>query len=250
MQNRYTADIGDFGKYGMLRRLVLNDIKLGVNWYLVPDESHNDDGKFISYLDDSRACNVKSFKTCDPDLYKCMQVIIMNNKRSVSDIQNRGVLPSNTVFYDDILSFQDITDTYERKIFRNHWFINGLHKLKECDIVFFDPDNGLEVPSYSPTSSKGIKYVFYNEIKEYYDRGQSIIIYNHRDRKPEQEYLMRIRKIREYVDIADMFFLRFNRFSVRDYIFILQLEHTDFLSKRIQDMMNSNWSQNFKLLNV
>jgi len=58
MQNRYTADIGDFGKYGLLRALcsTVDDgskLRLGVVWYLVPDESHNADGKFIQYLDHS-----------------------------------------------------------------------------------------------------------------------------------------------------------------------------------------------------
>lgn len=186
MQNRYTADIGDFGKYGMLRCLCKGDIKLGVNWYLVPDESHNNDGKFISYLDDSKASNVKKFRLCDPELYKQMQSIIADDKRSVQEIQYRGVLPYNTVYFDEVLSFEGISDLLERKAFYNEWHRKALDKLKDCDIVFFDPDNGLEVSSCSRTNSNGIKYVFYNEIKEYFKRGQSIIVYNHRDRKPEQ----------------------------------------------------------------
>lgn len=45
MQNRYTGDIGDFGKLGLLRQLQLNTrLSIGVNWYLIPDESHNRDG--------------------------------------------------------------------------------------------------------------------------------------------------------------------------------------------------------------
>ena len=50
MQNRYAGDVGDFGKLGMLRALAQSDLKVGVNWYLVPDENHNDDGKHIGYL--------------------------------------------------------------------------------------------------------------------------------------------------------------------------------------------------------
>ena len=64
MQNRYVGDIGDFGKYGLLRSLcgvseILNSHhspRLGVVWYLYPDESHDSDGKYTGYL----ACNSKN----------------------------------------------------------------------------------------------------------------------------------------------------------------------------------------------
>ncbi|MBD3413291.1 MAG: hypothetical protein GF421_02535 [Candidatus Aminicenantes bacterium] len=50
MQDRYTGDIGDFGKYGLLRYILdREDMTLGVNWYLVPNEAHNDDGKYNRY---------------------------------------------------------------------------------------------------------------------------------------------------------------------------------------------------------
>ena len=50
MQNRYAGDVGDFGKLGMLRAIASSAMKIGVNWYLVPDEGHNDDGKHIGYF--------------------------------------------------------------------------------------------------------------------------------------------------------------------------------------------------------
>ena len=43
MQNRYTADLGDFGKYGLLKALCQShgedeerNLRLGVVWYLLP----------------------------------------------------------------------------------------------------------------------------------------------------------------------------------------------------------------------
>src|SRR5829696_4979011 len=53
MQDRYVGDVGDFGKYGLLRTLGAG-LSLGVVWYLVPNESHNADGKHTSYLIPSR----------------------------------------------------------------------------------------------------------------------------------------------------------------------------------------------------
>ena len=49
MQDRYTGDIGDFGKLGLLRWLSTS-LSIGVNWYLVPDESHNGDGRHTNYV--------------------------------------------------------------------------------------------------------------------------------------------------------------------------------------------------------
>ena len=46
MQNRYVGDIGDFGKYGLLRahfgRKYQIPLRLGVVWYLFPDEPPKD----------------------------------------------------------------------------------------------------------------------------------------------------------------------------------------------------------------
>ena len=45
MKNQYVGDIGDFGKYSMLRAFIYAEIKFGVNWYLTEDDGSND-GKF------------------------------------------------------------------------------------------------------------------------------------------------------------------------------------------------------------
>ena len=45
MKNQYVGDIGDFGKYSMLRAFIDAGIKVGVNWYLTEDDGSND-GKF------------------------------------------------------------------------------------------------------------------------------------------------------------------------------------------------------------
>jgi hypothetical protein len=49
MQNRYTGDVGDFLKLGILRKL-MPGYRLGVAWWLYPDETHNKDGRHIGYL--------------------------------------------------------------------------------------------------------------------------------------------------------------------------------------------------------
>ena len=50
MQDRYTGDIGDYGKLGMLRYLAAAGLRVGVNWYRTPDEDHG--GNLLTTLQD------------------------------------------------------------------------------------------------------------------------------------------------------------------------------------------------------
>ena len=47
------ADVGDFGKYGILRALCREKprISLGVVWYLFPNEPCGNDGRHVGYLE-------------------------------------------------------------------------------------------------------------------------------------------------------------------------------------------------------
>lgn len=40
---------GDVGKYGLSRNIAKTTLTIGINWYLTPNESGNEDGKHISY---------------------------------------------------------------------------------------------------------------------------------------------------------------------------------------------------------
>ena len=49
MKNQYVGDIGDYGKYSLLRFLALHGIKIGINWYLT-DNDNTSDGNITDYL--------------------------------------------------------------------------------------------------------------------------------------------------------------------------------------------------------
>ena len=51
MKNQYFGDINDYKKYGLLRILTDDHMRLAVCWMLT-DADHRADGKFISYLQD------------------------------------------------------------------------------------------------------------------------------------------------------------------------------------------------------
>lgn len=230
MQNRYVADLGDFGKYGSLKFLVeKTGFRLGVNWYLVDPEELNEqsrnDGKKTKYL----YAKPEKYTSCDEKLYYQLKSIIDDDKRSIKEVESKNILPAGTIFYAEKLSFIDVVGKEARISQRKSWVEKGLKKLQGCEIVFFDPDNGFEVVSYKRYSNKGVKFVFYDEIVEYYKRCQSLIVYQHRDMKPEEEYYKRFKRLKDYFpDLERIFGLRY---SARDFIFILQKEQYDLIDK-------------------
>ena len=108
MQNRYVGDVGDFGKYGLLRRLVGSNsderLRLGVIWCLFPNESHNSDGKHISYLSGRGG----GFRDCDKELYDRLREMLFNEtglivaNRSTVIVESRNILPARTVFLQSV----------------------------------------------------------------------------------------------------------------------------------------------------
>ena len=111
MQNRYAGDVGDFGKIGMLRCIEQSGITVGVNWYLVEDESHNLDGKHVEYLSDNK------FVGLDEELRKALGSLIKNNNRSVHQLEKFKLLKSD-MYYHEVLkgSSPKKAPTYQENI--------------------------------------------------------------------------------------------------------------------------------------
>ena len=77
MQNRYVGDIGDYLKLGILRALSPG-YRLGVAWWLFPDQDHNKDGRHIGYLDQP-----DRWRHFDPQLFDALGNIVSLGQRNV-----------------------------------------------------------------------------------------------------------------------------------------------------------------------
>ncbi len=174
MQNRYAGDVGDFGKLGLLRQISATGLKIGINWYLVPDESGTDDGRHIGYLNDSK------FSGCDDALKNKLQQVVTNERcvRALEEMQ----LIKDAVYEHNVLGIPS------KGFSRKEWHERALQTFATVDIVFLDPDNGLLPKSVSISSAKSIKFVTRSEIIDYYQQGKSVIFYNHRCREQEKVY--------------------------------------------------------------
>ena len=246
MQNKYVGDLGDYGKYALVKKIASTEYKVGVNWYLMDDEENND-GKHIRYL-----CK-KQYRECDPIIFDYLRDIVFENKRSVESVEVGGILGDNVSFYSQPIIIPKNVRVTEKRAFRKKWHERAFEKLRDCDIVFLDPDNGLEVKSVSPYSAgkkNGGKYVAISELAEYYNSGKSVIVYNHRDRSKKQDYYSKFLKIceEENICIRNVFIMNYKRGTSRDYIFFAQEKHRENLMDACKELVKTNWKKHFELI--
>ena len=240
MQNRYTGDIVDFGKLGLLRQLRLTGLSIGVNWYLTPDETHNGDGRHIAYLKND------AFRVCDEQLWSVLGQIVNTGKRQVSALECPDILQAS--YYSQVLDFSGINKA-ERQVLRWEWHNRAIQQLKDCDIVFVDPDNGLIVPSAEGTP-KSNKFVLPLELAEYYRVGASVIYYQHKARRPDEFYAAQNKSLIEsgVFPGAVGLGLKFRTTSQRYYFFLIQPKHLPTISACVGRLVNIPWGQHFSLL--
>lgn len=241
MQDRYAGDVGDFGKLGMLRCMEDFGLRVGINWYLVDDESHNNDGKHIGYLEDEK------YRGCDDELLGSLNSMAVHGKRSVIGIEQLSLLSTQKYYHERI--FEPKIQTTES---RSGWHQKGLEAMSDCDLVFLDPDNGMLPKSVSRASNKSIKYVLPEEIMDYYDAGHSVVFYSHRTRESLDVYLERFEELFECAEGkgAKIKGLTFKRGTLRDYFFVLHEEHENQVQNGIDKIMTSKWSQHFEIVRI
>ena len=244
MRDKYVGDVGDFGKYGLLRELVKQaggKISLGINWfYATHEENANRDGKYIDYLNNTNKDKTR-YRSCFPDLYDNLSKIVSQNRRSIAEIEASKVLPEETIFYSTPIPHSGATIA-ERIALRQAWFKESLSQLEQVDVVFLDPDNGIQLDPSIKGKGKAVKFAFTDEIETYYRSGKSLIIYNHRDRQPREKYERKILINLNYVrPSGEVKVLRFKRIAVRDYIFLIQEPHVELMNRTIAQLTSPPW---------
>jgi hypothetical protein len=221
MQNRYVGDVGDFVKLALLRALSPGH-RLGVVWYLVPDESHNGDGRHVGYLREI------DWRRLDPEAFDALAKIVASGERSVMALETAGLL-NRCQFVSAPLP---LPRAYaERAMARAEWLDSATAEIGDCNLVLLDPDNGLQPEGFRPASAKAIKSASFADLSRFRRADRTLIVYHHHTRRKgghADEILYNAHRLRthgfERVDA-----LRANRYSPRAF-FILNA--TDEIRKR------------------
>ena len=235
MQDRFAGDIGDFGKIVLLKALQRQRLSIGVNWYKTdPLESEKDATGAYKQNDGGYLTPLK-YRGCDEELYDRLEIIFNSKHRSIEALEEPNLIP-DTVYFSDPVSVSD----------RAGWHQRAMTEL-DTDLVFLDPDNGLLVDSVSPRSVRSVKYVLYEEVEQYLCKGKSVLIYNHRCRKPKEKYFREIiGKLQSLKKVTPekILMITFPRRSVRDYFAIsASLDHKDRIERTFREIAQGEFTK-------
>ncbi|MDD4950767.1 hypothetical protein [Sulfuricurvum sp.] len=217
MQNRYTGDIGDFGKFLLLKHLFPN-APIATIWYIYPDESHNTDGSHT--VDES---NIKVYQHCsaiDSAMSELFNAIHCEPSRHVGLFEMYPVLPNAHYFKETVVG--------DGEYYRQVWLKRAMCFIEQTQssIVCLDPDNGIEPASMAKlTKSKQGKYATYGEIETFFEIGcvDHVVIYQHFHRQGAHETQMQEAKTKFetlYEGRAVVTIIRHNPVQARFYIIL------------------------------
>lgn len=175
VQNRYAGDVGDFVKLALLQALAPGR-RLGVAWYLYPDENHNADGRHVEYL--SRPAK---WQALNPELFGVLGQMA-REERSVARLEAAVGVPGAVYFADPILTGDEPAS--RRSNGRQEWFSAAKRALRGCDLVFADLDNGLT--DDRPERRRGKTFGKQMPLGEARSlaTGRPAIVYHHNTRRP------------------------------------------------------------------
>jgi hypothetical protein len=181
MKNQYVGDINDFKKYGLIEAIsrVFGSKVLFV-WMLT--SSHDGDWNKTAYLDQPA-----KYQALSPGIFDVLKKIVENREREIDDnIDNILALEKNPLFKDYTFINDFLKDNADE---REKYFKNVYDKAKNCDLIFLDPDNGIEVQSHEYGKKQSSKYVYWREIETLTGMKKDILIYQHFPRETREEFV-------------------------------------------------------------
>jgi hypothetical protein len=226
LKNQYFGDVNDYRKYGLLRCFQrVGCPKLLVAWMLTDDDGGRD-GSRRSYLE-----SPGRWREYDCVLYNGLQNLLRGQRRpAVALLEDAGLLPRAS-FYSDIVP--------DGCLARGAWRDGLLAAARGTDLVFLDPDNGLEIPS-RPIGRKGSsKHVSWVELEALWRGGCSVLVYQHFCRESRIGFTWRITKelsLRTGARVIEAF-----RTSHVVFVFMVQERHTSWLSPVCSEL-NRRWA--------
>jgi hypothetical protein len=172
MKNQYFGDVRDWLKYALLRGVTRAGFGLTVGWMLTEDD-HGTDGEVRWHWKSDRA------RAIDPELFDWFRGWQeRGGTRDVRQLEESGLVPArfhSSLLHDDVAR-------------RDAWFSDLTETAASSEVVFLDPDNGLEVPSCRRGARRSSKYVYWQEVQALCAARHSVIVYQHLARVKREVY--------------------------------------------------------------
>lgn len=178
MKDQYVGDINDYRKYALLRTLSAGGAnRIGVCWMMTPSDGGVDGGKLAYQQQPERHRDV------DPELFDILaHAASAPDRRRLATIEDSGAIAG--ALYHNAPLPDDLTG-------RHAFMGRCAYELRNVDLIFFDPDNGLEVSSLPKGRKNSSKYLYLDEVAAFYASGKSLLIYQHFPRVERSAFLER-----------------------------------------------------------
>lgn len=174
MKDQYVGDVSDYLKYATLRAWLGAGLSVGVGW-MRTEPDRRPDGGLTSYL-----ARPELYRDLDSELFDGLAHLVASRRRSIRSVMDMELL---SVGFSYELMLRD--DTYAR----DAWFAGLAQHAKEANVLFLDPDNGLEVASVPRGRSGSRRYVYLKELAALWRADQAVAVYQHFPRVPRAAYL-------------------------------------------------------------
>jgi hypothetical protein len=173
VKEQYFGDIHDYAKFGVLRILAnAGSLRVGICWMRTSWDGRTD-GNQVRYL-----LKQRTHGRFDRDLYDFLR--IHARTCDLKTIENKGII-LGAVYHSDLL--MPNRETFFREMF---------NRLMHCDLIFFDPDNGFEIKSKPMGGKDSCKFLYWNELTETFQRGFSVMVYQHFPRVNRRIYISKV----------------------------------------------------------
>jgi hypothetical protein len=189
---------------------------------MLTQDDKRPDGKFTGYTKSPR-----KYKYFDPPLFAIMTTCISDKDRNVNRIESENVL-QNVIYYSRILT----DDNQERE----QYFSDMHDQFKSTDLIFFDPDNGLEIKSRKEGCIRSSKFLYWRELIATLSAEKSILVYQHFIREQGDDFIKRkSSEICEKLVVPEVL-----SFRTSNVVFFLipQQKHTQYFKEKIAEAIN------------
>lgn len=175
VKHQYVGDISDYRKYALLRALSAEGAnRIGVCWMLTPSDGSSDGNK-LAYLDQP-----DRHRRFDPALFDILaHAASKQDRRRLHSIEDSGAIPGAAYFN------ETLPDDLPNRV---AYMERCASQFRNAELIFFDPDNGLEV-SLAKGRKNSSKYLYLDEVAAFYAAGKSLLIYQHFPRVERKAFL-------------------------------------------------------------
>lgn len=174
MNNNFFGDKNDYIKYSLINHLSKNgEIKTAVCWLLTEDNRPYSSTDYLKKPDEWQHYN--------PVLYQYLKEnVIQKGLRDINIIEQDNMLPNCRFFNDPI---RDCLKS------RTNYFKRFLQSAQGEELVFFDPDNGVERDYVQKGRGKSSRFIYLDEIQQSYDLGCSLLLFQYFPYEKHQDFM-------------------------------------------------------------